>query len=200
MSVATSVFRFKLLWRQLSKDLKNQHPMLNRGGCGVFAALAGLRLSRYMPVRLRVISGINADVSDARKHLKANSMDGWEDVGVHINHVALEVVIDGVILLVDSTWFTPCDHNRKILEGSLSINEGLELAHNPEGWNKDFPRESIPALEALLDKHLSEENLQSLCRVPWTKSLKLGFKGMLALFVRPSSGVAYEKNFSGYVR
>lgn len=166
------VLMFKAFWRALSKEVTKNHPCLNEGGCGVFAAKAGLLLSKFFPVRVRVLSRTKGSIRGARRHLKQNTVMGWDDFGVDINHLILEVVVCGIPLLLDSEGFNP--HTRRnmanhyLLEDSLSLRETLEMANCPEGWNATFWREQIPALESLLENWLSSEKLAKLQQPSFT--------------------------------
>lgn len=137
---------------------------LNSGGCCVYAALVGRRLSELgVPVR-----GIVAmsdwqepgNLDEARQNVN-DPGDGmeWYDNDVTFTHVGLQFDLDGETYQYDSGGVTkPKRYLRNshwnLCEGHLTVEEMEQLAERPGNWSSWFNREQIPALERLVKEYL----------------------------------------------
>jgi len=121
----------------------------NRGGCAVIAAIVGSELQQYTDVEVLVQDwyyGTSSVYKAKRDHDTSsfNTAFDWNEVGVDFGHVLLKVKIDGEWKVFDSDGlveFQPEDYG----EG-FTLDETIQVASSPRGWNTCFPRRQIPSI------------------------------------------------------
>ena len=158
---------------ELGKEAEFRIESLNRGGCAVFAAHVGYYLkyrAGIKNVKLRVgnswadeESDILA-VDDVRNniHPSANAAE-WSAAGLDFGHVIIEFTtgkIKKTTRHYDSDGVTSRSNvtNKfgfNLHPGSMTVEEGLQIASEQDGWNHQFNREQIPALINIIDKHFA---------------------------------------------
>jgi hypothetical protein len=156
---------------ELGKEADNHISSLNRGGCAVFAAHVGYYLkyrAGIKDVKLRVGHSWagNSDaipaVDEVRNnvHPNANAAE-WSAAGLNFGHVIVEFTTgkmrktarhydsDGVTKQANVTN----NFGFSLHPGSMTVEEGLQIASEQDGWNRQFDREQIPTLINIIDKH-----------------------------------------------
>lgn len=132
---------------------------LNSGGCGVFAWRVGQALEKLgVPVRVAIF-GDGEDLDDMR-HVPIRE---WRDVfGLYLNHVVLEVELDGQRWHFDSeglqrprkTW----GWGHRLCKGSIDVSELGILCKLPSRWNPKFNRRVwMPAINKAVKNYFFGE-------------------------------------------
>jgi hypothetical protein len=160
------ILRDALNW--LGDDVESKINCLNYGGCCVFAGMVATALeNKGYPVQGRVAaysaSRGTANIHNARRHVKKNSVGEWNIQGIHFGHVGLEVYDGQDIYLYDSNG---CRDPIELLdgmhsyEGRLTAKEMTELwlYNGPArgydiSWNPEFNRTQIPKLYKIIQSH-----------------------------------------------
>lgn len=148
--------------RNLGLAVKDEFPMINRGGCCVYAALVGEALARKdMAVQGIVCMGYVAaglDIDKVRPLVKdVGSMGEWCANGIYFNHVGLEFMYDYDDYHYDTDNLQHADAffaEMKVVPGRLSLQEMIWLAAKREGWNSCFRRTDIPKIKRMVKKYL----------------------------------------------
>lgn len=155
--------------QRVLRDNDDVGPVINSGGCCVYAAHITSRLARlgvpawgvvahdyYRPVR-------NAD--ELRLKHRPKNMTDWNDCGLYFHHVLTRFVFAGRIWthdsesLVDSVSGRDPTYRYKLCEGAFSSAELKTLAAC-DGWNPMFPREEgTTAIRKAIAKHLTPKAL-----------------------------------------
>lgn len=156
---------------ELGKEAELRIESLNSGGCAVFAAHVGYYLkyrAGIKDVKLRVGNSWADEeseipsVEEARNnvHPNANASE-WSAAGLSFGHVIIEFTTGKVKR-------TSCHYDSKgvtgrsnvtnnfgfsLHPGSMTVEEGLQIASEQDGWNRMFNREQIPTLINIIDKH-----------------------------------------------
>lgn len=135
---------------------------LNRGGCGVFAALVGRELqSNGVKPEVIVQTEYGDDPLYVRQRVR-NPLDpfDWHDNGLYINHAGLRFKHNGKWWTYDSTALRQShdvfsDDDRPASRGFLTVEEmeafAFPRAKGPfhtvyDLWNSEFDRRQIPKL------------------------------------------------------
>lgn len=158
---------------------KLSHHTLNSGGCGIYAALLGKKLSSY-----DFISSVKAKLAVPKHFLcgcdgneycehdlvltaydnRPTTMNEWYEAGIEsFHHVMLEIrFCDNEIKIIDSESYrngykkiikSACG-KLALLPGGFSINEIDKLAQEEDNWSCFFDRETIPEIEELINSSL----------------------------------------------
>lgn len=138
---------------EFCKSIQHDHPMINHGGCCVFASLLGNKLDKWFDdVAIRVSNDdANTTVDDVRSNIERNTTREWNRSGLFFGHVIVEFAHRKKWYVVDTTGVhpysghDPCFH-WPLYEGSLTLKEAAELAAD-DNWNWVFPRDQIPAIQ-----------------------------------------------------
>lgn len=150
--------------RNLGEEVLREFPMVNRGGCGVFASLVAQELERknievggFVAMNFfSESSGISIDkaranIRDIRDHWQ------WANNGIYFNHVGVEFVVDHDDYHYDVQFL----HHRRenfdrmmVVPGKLSVKELVWIASYTEGWNSAFNRDAIPKMKRMVKKFL----------------------------------------------
>lgn len=154
----------------LGEEAETTINNLNSGGCAVFAAHVGYHLkyrAGISNVRLRIGHSFADEcdqiptIEEARKntHSNANAHD-WNDVGVHFGHVIVEFELDDRVYHYDSSGVTRAagvteNFGFVLHKGALTIEEGLQIACDPSGWNSSFNRSQIPTTIDIISRHFA---------------------------------------------
>lgn len=158
---------------ELGKEAELRIESLNSGGCAVFAAHVGYYLkyrAGIKDVKLRVGNSWADDeseipsIDEARNnvHPNANAAD-WSRAGLSFGHVIVEFTTGKVKPVgrhYDSNGVTGKSNvtnafGFSLHPGSMTVEEGLQIASEQSGWNTMFKREQIPQLINIIDKHFS---------------------------------------------
>lgn len=140
---------------KFAKSVKRKYPDINRGGCGVFAALIAKRLQQFYPVQI-VVFGEEGDssIDVIRSKVSTNLPKVWQSAGINFNHLVIEFIDDnGDKWHYDATGIHAPDgsiwEDRQI-PGYVTVDEVIELASVQEGWNYTFNRKMIPELDNIV--------------------------------------------------
>lgn len=171
------VLSFSSLFSRLSRlgQATSHIPNINWGGCCVFAALAAKELSKIIPrrcIKIRVIGSstwddIDIPLDDVRSRIKKNSPNEWNNNGVSLTHVFIEVQywsqtvwFDSDTLCLVTNEVFPINRMLRddefVYEGGLSIEEAAELAYS-DGWNTKFKRKHIPEMGRVINRVIRGE-------------------------------------------
>ena len=153
---------------KLSSAVSSRYPEINSGGCCVFAALVAAKLTKIVPINVRVESGSRAyslDIDHIRVQ-KANNDCDWSSYGVRFKHVLVSYEMN------NRTWYydargvkkkyiplssTEKDGEKVLCKGALNITEASYLAAESIRWNSLFDRADIPELIELVDMFFERE-------------------------------------------
>ena len=140
-----------------AKQILKQYPKINCGGCAVFAAHMGRHLQRYYPVRIITYGNqTHNTVNSVRKRVKVNTCPEWGAHGLDLNHLAIEFTDhNGKVWEYDTMGLYPVDSVMTRFPkhcGYLTVEEAMEMASIPDGWNDDFDRSHIPELKQQIRK------------------------------------------------
>lgn len=137
------------------------HPLINHGGCCVFAVMVAKELKKYGvwpriiiadydPDRdVENIAGVLDDVGDGSE---------WYKNGIWLCHLGIEFIYKGVKYHYDSEGVHPaakCLLGYDVCRGRLRISQAEKLANNHKNWNNKFDREKIPNIQQSIDTFLS---------------------------------------------
>lgn len=144
------------------------HPDINYGGCGVFAANLGAALKEAgYDAKCVVFSNYFDPISAAKVDLGAmqqsmehwDLMEDWYDQGISFYHVMLEVAGNGEHFLADAEGTYPADtpnyRHAARLGGTLSVETMAVLAEDND-WNTTFNREEIPTVRSKLRQFVED--------------------------------------------
>lgn len=143
---------------KFASKINKKYQYINRGGCCVFAAHVAKQLQKHYPVKI-VTFGYRTkkSVDDIRKNVKVNTAREWYANGLDLNHVVIEFVDEqGKIWHYDSTGVHKADgsiYDDPIIRGYLTVDEALEMASSPLGWNNQFDRSVIPEFKRMVHNH-----------------------------------------------
>lgn len=140
---------------------------LKAGGCCVYAAIVGIELAKLgIPVCGVIASDIAPGTLDQLRPAENFSVHAWNATGLRIDHVGLEVELDGELWLVDAGGVVPQTAGAylgrapdcPLVPGYLSLEEvvRLSLDDSPGAWVEDFDRRNIPALRRLAAEMLTD--------------------------------------------
>jgi hypothetical protein len=144
----------------LSDYMDNTYPLINYGGCCIFAAYVGKRLNKIVPTRVAVFDNVtNTTIDNAREYVWANTTSQWNFNGVEFGHVVVEFKYKNRWYHLDTNgvrrqvfnW--DGDHR---VPGSLTIKEAYELGKDCYGWNDMFPRKQIPRIRKDINKFFKQ--------------------------------------------
>jgi hypothetical protein len=116
---------------------------LNRGGCGLYAAIVALRLQRLgiqTVCKVECPWGSEEDVGQLYRTLRPKNV---RELPIKFWHVYVQFSYDGKAWGHDSRATRPWSHferDSNFHPGSLAPEEMLRLARPRTGWNKDFNR------------------------------------------------------------
>lgn len=143
-------------------DIKN----LNRGGCGVFAALVAKRLNRLgIPAVVRIGNWDASDRPNILEQALTNSnpvnMDNLRNWKVGFDHLIVEFTHEGKTYHMDSDHFHEAkerttNFDTPIYRGHLTPKQALVIARSKR-WNWTFNRKQIPAMIRALNKAIKIE-------------------------------------------
>lgn len=155
----------------LSKQILNQFPNINDGGCCVFAALVAQELKEFCDVKVVVFSTSLSNIEDVRPNISNYTCAEWERNGIAFNHIVLEIYAQIIpenptnVWHYDATGIFSTDRSMnsgRSPVGYLSIAECIELANDPIGWNPTFDRRDIPIIQKIIKNHFSLAPIQKL--------------------------------------
>ena len=158
---------------ELGKDAEQHLKNLNSGGCAVFAAHVGYAL-KYRAGLSNVVIRIGnpwaddesdlVSVDEVRNNVHPNAnASQWDSAGLIFGHVILEFVTGKTkkkLRHYDSSGVTGASNvtnnfGFNLHPGYMTVEEGLQIASEQDGWNRCFDREQIPQLIQIIDKHFS---------------------------------------------
>lgn len=154
----------------LNERLYKVTPFIAEGGCAVFAAIVAPYLNELIPTKIKVLNDdTSISLGYAREvGLKTKDASGWYKNGVEFYHVVLEFKIDGVKYYYDSDGVYKQVHpyvlthpRVRMYKGALTVDEVKSIARTSTGWNKTFPRDTIPRLRKIA-KHFFENSVEKL--------------------------------------
>lgn len=147
----------------LGQRINRYYPLINEGGCCVYASLVGKELqNRGIAVKIVVAArDARGNLDVVRRKLNNNNLKSeWNEKNVWFNHVGFEFKYKNRIYHADTNGVNP--KGRKLQEwriysGRLSLDEGTILANEPEGWNDSFDRNKIPSLKRHIKSYLASK-------------------------------------------
>ena len=144
--------------RALQDKVETFFPNLNRGGCGVFAAIVGEKLEALgLPVCCRILMphARLANVQEARRNNAADLYDWAFHGNIEMHHAILEFEFGGQKWFFDSGTLTndPTEFFRPeaLVKEPVTVEEMATMAKSPAGWNLTFNRGDIPTIQELVD-------------------------------------------------
>ena len=170
---AMSTKRLLAMLNKLGKDAEKHIECLNSGGCAVFAAHVGYHLkyrAGLTDVVLRVGHSYADDeedivpIEEARNNVHPNAnADEWHAAGLSFGHVIVEFTTGKTKPVgrhydsggVTSKFNVTNNFGYVLHPGSMTVEEGLQIASEQSGWNSMFNREQIPMLINIIDKHFA---------------------------------------------
>lgn len=156
----------KACLNSISREVTYKIHDVNCGGCGVYAVELAKRLFRagIRNFRIRTYTYIGGTSRNTNvKYVEQNVFGknspeyviDWNMNGVDFDHVRLQW--DGV--LWDAYGAVPRREGKKwnriyiMQPGYISLKAMHKICKDSEGWNSRFPREKIPAMRRIMDKH-----------------------------------------------
>lgn len=138
---------------------------INKGGCAVFASHVAYHLKYNHGMKDVVLrTGWNGDkvnIDKVRKGIPSNSTSmEWNDVGIHFGHVIVEFKHRGKKYHYDAHAGVIKSQRKTVLNnyplyaGSMTLEEGLQIASSDVGWNSQFNRKQIPKVIKIINSHL----------------------------------------------
>lgn len=169
-----------------AKSIGDQYPRLNRGGCCVFAAHVGIRLNRFVPVKLRMTTNI-WDIRENGEKLDLNKLrrkvdysldqSRWKRNGLpNIHHVFIEFELNGQRYFLDSNGLVAVSNTEDefdddpIVDGHFTFAEAYSFAGKPEFWNSIFDRNEIPALKRRVKRFFNVHVMNGNEYVPFDRT------------------------------
>lgn len=145
------------LVRELGRKILAQYPTMDCGGCGVYAAALGEQLqlagAQDVSVWAAALDGyLDVDIGEARRRIKNHaSVRAWARQGVQFVHLGVEYTWDSQTWHVDSIRmeqiYPDQDLFGLVYAGRLTLDETRALVAQPKGWNCQFDRSLIPAIQ-----------------------------------------------------
>lgn len=152
---------------KFARQIMEEHPEMNCGGCCVFAALVSAHLAKIIPVKIHVEGSAYLRSLNNIDHIRPKVVENnWCFHNVDFNHVLISYEINGTTYYYDSRGskkrYVPlCGarrlHEKTLHPGSLTINEASFLASEDWRWNKMFNRSHIPKLINQVDEFFEKE-------------------------------------------
>lgn len=146
------------LLNDFGAEMHQRFPLINDGGCCVFASLVARRLSAFFPTRIVVGDDeVSTTIDLAREYAADNCIYQWNDAGIGFGHVIVEFDCGGKTYHYDTSGCveksdTTNLFDYKIYAGYLTVQEAEELASTPRGWNTVFNRKDIPEIKWLVKR------------------------------------------------
>jgi hypothetical protein len=152
--------------RHLQAYMQDNHPNINRGGCGVFAFMVGEKL-QGLGLEVDIITPCGMYEGVPAKDIRAkvgslNNASEWGNNGLSLWHLAVRFKTkSGIVYTYDSDGFKRSSddfgkNDRFCTDpefgSGLTVEETKEISMNPEGWNTSFPRRTIPEIQAEIDR------------------------------------------------
>ncbi len=142
--------------------MDHEFPLMNRGGCAVFAAHIAKRLQHIVPTRIKLCDYEHSDLDQIRPLLSDPlHYRSWRHSGIHYVHLIVEFDYDGQTYHYDSEGLRlaqPKWEGYPICDGSFTVDEVASFAANRDAWNSTFNRSRIPVLKRRI-KTLFARNL-----------------------------------------
>jgi hypothetical protein len=154
----------------LGKEVMTRYPLINCGGCCVYAAMVAEALQNQGIEVRGIVSAWSAEslnsngitLDHIRPAIKSNTLEEWNKHGIRFNHVGVELVIrkEGKRVTkkhYDSKGVKGASKkldDMPIYKGRLTLTELKALARKRKGWNDSFNRRAIPEIRKLVKKHL----------------------------------------------
>lgn len=139
--------------RMIGEQVEKRYPLINSGGCCIYAASLGAELARRgIPCSVFVAALSNAartcSLLDMRQQL-SNPYDAlvWQRNGVDFHHLGLEFEHSGQSYMCDTNRIQPTSDTFErfaVYQGRFTVDEADKLAGNASGWNEAFDRKHIP--------------------------------------------------------
>lgn len=151
--------------KEIGEKVTQAYPMINNGGCCVFAALIARQLDKHVPVRIRACNrgARKHNLDDIRKNIVENTASEWEKNGVTLYHVIVEFDYKGKTYHYDSTKLNEAEDKFDripVYPGHFSLEEAEVFADDQYGWNHMFDRSDIPKIKRMIGKFFKENKLQ----------------------------------------
>jgi hypothetical protein len=146
---------------KLGRDVTARYPYINHGGCCVYAAIVAQALQAHRVNAKGIVVSWFASkwihIDKVRNNLKRKDVHEWQENDVNFSHVGLEFRYRGKVYHYDSNGIHPKAKQldgMEIYPGRLLVEEMVQLAESPEGWNSSFNRRYIPTIRRMVDKAL----------------------------------------------
>lgn len=152
---------------KFAKQMQAEYPLMNSGGCCVFASLMSAHLAKILPVKIHVEGASYYRTLNNIDHIRPNVVnDDWSSHDVRFNHVSISYEVNGTTYFYDTRGskkrYVPLCAARQLREaalhpGNLTINEASFLAAEDWRWNRSFDRKHIPKLIQQVDEFFEKE-------------------------------------------
>jgi hypothetical protein len=161
MGALMSYRRLKQILIKVGNTVQKQYPMINQGGCCIYATAVGKELMfRNVDASLRIVRHygtapgktlpcVNQTLKLVREVIvndnnRAPKSLDWNRFGVEFNHVIVEV--DGGKYHHDTSntrrpvWWGDVEvwDEYPLYRGEMPIYHGVDLVRDKHGWNKTF--------------------------------------------------------------
>lgn len=147
---------------RLGKEINNQFPDINRGGCCVFASIIIRALKKQNINAVGFVCSFDAyaDIDTARANISENTVKEWNSQCIEFYHVGVEFEYNCRLRHYDSNGVVVANERTfdkyQIYKGRLTQNEVDLLASRKDGWNPSFNRNNIAKIRALVDTFIQD--------------------------------------------
>jgi len=148
----------------LGRDVEARYPYINHGGCCVYAAIVAQALQAHRVNAKGIVVSYFASkwihIDKIRNNLKRKDVREWSENDVNFSHVGLEFRYRGKVYHYDTKQLKLKEKrfdDMEIYPGRLLVEEMVQLAGSPEGWNTSFDRRKIPVIRRMVDKALKPQ-------------------------------------------
>lgn len=154
----------------LGKEVIRRYPLINHGGCCVYAAMIVQALHKHNIKASGIVASFSATyyndagvtIDKVRETITKNNHTQWNSKGISFSHVGVEFEHKARVLTVKKHYDAygvrkagkELD-DMPIYNGRLTLQELKGLANAASGWNDTFDRKQIPALRKLVKNFLA---------------------------------------------
>lgn len=134
-----------------AERMNKAHPMMNYGGCAVFAVHMAKRLQHVVPTRIKLFSWDKHDLNAIRAKLNDPlDIDQWYPHVHSFSHVIVEFDLNDKTYHYDSEGLREAQDSwcgNELSDGEFTVEEMSSFAGAPNQWNTTFNRARIPQVK-----------------------------------------------------
>lgn len=151
---------------ELGREVRTLHPLINHGGCCVYAALVGRELKRMgiesWGVVITDMFNPARNIDEVRKNIPPKLVKygyRWNREGVVFAHIVLKFKLGGKRYIYDTSGVRYEDivempFGFELCPGLLPVEDLEALAGVASNWNSDFDRREIPDVKGAVYAYL----------------------------------------------